>query len=74
MNGKTNSSIIPKSRGLLQKGVKFWKSLKTQPKEVTPKDFKENPVKAITTLLHPRNIANVLVHSAYNPALSSLKK
>ncbi len=64
---RTNDPMIPKSRGLLQKGVKFWKSLKTPPKEVTPTDFKKNPGKAIKTILHPRNVAQKLISRLYQP-------
>ena len=67
MNGKTNSSIIPKNRGLLQKGKTLFESLKKPPKKVTTSDFKKNPGKALTTLLNPKHIANVLVSRLHQP-------
>ena len=64
---RTNDPMIPKSRGLLQKGKTFFESLKTPPKPVTTSDFKKNPGKAIKTILNPKNVAQKLVSRLYQP-------
>jgi len=65
---RTNDSMIPKSRGLLQQGQTFLQGLAKSPKKVTWQDVKKNPTDAVKTLV--TNIPNVLVHTIKNHPLN----
>ena len=61
MNGKTNGSIVPKKRGLLEKGKGLLKSLAEKPKAISTSDLKKDPWGTIKQLV--KNVPYVLGHA-----------